>query len=156
MTVNLSDTPSLIKTFTAPVNSSGIASVQITQSNHGLAWQVFQIGFALGQVATSPEIAAHFNGVPLVSSAAMQASVFANIPGAAPYAMEMFFYGPPYLVLESGDAITCAVMGANQGDTFTVAAYVQEIASPAMAAANNARAANAQAYIPRAGTRRWS
>jgi len=150
-----SDTPSLIKPFTAQVGSNGIATVSITQTNHGLAWVVYQIGFALGQQASSPQVAAHFNSQPLVASAPMQVSAFAAMPTAAPYAMETFFYGPPYICLESGDQIVCAVTGANPGDTFTASAYVNEIPSPATVNATNAQAGYASGHIPRAGTQRW-
>lgn len=148
------DSPALIKPFTAKVNAAGLATVQIGHSIHGLAWKVYQIGFALGTQAPSPQVAAHLNSQPLVASAPMQVAAFASIPGAAPYAMEMFFYGPPYVMLESGDMITCAVNGANNNDVFTATAYVQEIPSPSLAAAQAAQFGTA--YIPRSGTRRWS
>ena len=133
------NTPSLIKPFTASVGSNGIAVAAVSQSIHGLAWTVYQIGFALGQQAPSPQVAAHFNSQPLVASATMQLSAFSSIAGQAPYAMEMFFYGPPYITLETGDQIVCAVIGANPGDTFSVAAYVDEIPSPAAVNAANSR-----------------
>jgi hypothetical protein len=150
-----SDTPSLVKPFTAQVASNGIAVATITQTTHGLAWIVYQIGFALAQQAPSPQVAAHFNSQPLVASAPMQVSAFASLPTQAPYAMETFFYGPPYITLESGDQIVCAVTGANSGDVFTATAYVQEITSPAMVAAMNAQQGYASGHIPRAGMRRW-
>lgn len=151
----MENTSSLIKPFTASVGSNGIATVSITQTNHGLAWTIYQIGFALGQQAPSPQVAAHFNSMPLVASAPMQVAAFASTPGAAPYAMEMFFYGPPYVVLESGDQITCSVIGANPGDIFTAAAFVDELTSPATVRAQNASGQHAAGHIPRAGTRRW-
>ena len=129
---------SLVKPFTATVGSNGIATVSITQTLHSLCWVCLQIGFALGQNAPSPQVAAHFNSQPLVASATMQVSAFASIPTDAPYAMETFFYGPPYVVLESGDSITCAVIGATPGDIFTASAYVNEIPSLAQTAAQNA------------------
>jgi hypothetical protein len=125
------DTSGLIKPFTAKVASTGIAIVTISMSIHGLAWVVYQIGFGLGEVASSPQIAAHVNGTPLAATVTMQPSAFASIKGQAPYAMESFFVGPPYITLEAGDSITCAVTGATSGDTFTAAAYVNEIVSPA-------------------------
>lgn len=152
----MENTPSLIKPFSASVGSNGIAVATVSQNNHGLAWVVYQIGFALGQNAPSPQVAAHFNNQPLVASAAMQVSAFASIPAAAPYAMETFFYGPPYVTLEAGDQIVCAVTGATSGDSFSVAAYVQEIASPAAVNAANAQSSYATGYIPRTGTRRWT
>jgi hypothetical protein len=151
----MDNTAGLIKPFTASVAANGVATVIITQTNHGLAWTVFQVGFALGQQAPSPQVAAHNNGMPLVASAPMQVAAFASVPGAAPYAMEMFFYGPPYVVLESGDQITCSVVGANPGDVFTAAAYVNEDTSPAAVRAQNAAGGHAAGHIPRAGTRRW-
>lgn len=154
MTSATDNAPSLIKPFTAQVGSNGIAVVTITQTNHGLAWMVYQIGFALGKPAASPQVAAHFNSQPLVASAPMQVSAFAQIPTAAPYAMESFFYGPPYITLESGDQIVCAVNGAMNGDNFTATAYVQEIPSPATSAAQQANFG--AGYIPRSGTRRWT
>jgi hypothetical protein len=157
MTADSANTSGLIKPFTAKVAATGIATAVISQNSHGLAWIVYQIGFALAQQAPSPSVAAHVNGVPLVSSAPMQISAFASIAGAAPYAMETFFYGPPYVTLEPGDQITCAVVGANSGDTFTVAAYVNEIVSPATQRAQNAAGGHASGYIarPQTGTSRW-
>lgn len=116
----------LIKPFTAKVNAQGQAMVEITHSLHGLVWKVYQIGFALGVLAPSPQIAAHVNGVPLASTVPMQPSVFANIAQQAPYAMEAFFVGPPYIVLSAGDKITCAVLAAKANDVFTAAAYIEE------------------------------
>lgn len=155
MTADSTNTSGLIKPFTAAVGSNGIATAVITQTNHGLAWVVYQIGFGLGQQAPSPQVAAHLNGQPLVASAPMQLSAFASVPGAAPYAMETFFYGPPYVTLEPGDAITCAVIGANSGDIFTVSAYVNEIQSPATARAQAAGSQYASGFNSRAGTQRW-
>lgn len=129
------DIPLLIKPFTAKVAASGIAVVTITQTNHGLAWIIYQIGFALNQQAPSPQIAAHVNGVPLAATTTMQNSAFAGVTGQSPYAMESFFVGPPYINLEAGDQMVCAVVGAISGDTFTVGAYVNEIPSPSAIAA---------------------
>lgn len=126
------NTSGLIKPFTAPVAANGIALVTITQSIHGLAWIVLQVGFALNQVASSPQVAAHINGTPLAATVNMQLSAFANLVGNSPYAMESFMVGPPYVTLEAGDQMVCAVTGANPGDTFTVAAYVNEVLSPAI------------------------
>jgi hypothetical protein len=116
----------LIKPFTAPVNASGQAVVSIGHSLSQIAWKVYQIGFGLGKLAPSPQVAAHVNSVPLASTTTMQPSVFANIVGQAPYAMESFFVGPPYIILSSGDTITCAVLAATSGDVFTAAAYIEE------------------------------
>jgi hypothetical protein len=151
----MTDTPTLIKPFTATVGQDGIAIVQVGQNIHGLTWVVYQIGFGLGIQAASPQVAAHLQGQPLVASAPMQVSAFAQIPTQSPYAMESFFYGPPYVSLEAGENITCAVIAATPGDTFTVAAYVNEMTSLANAAAMNAKNQYAAAYIPRAGTRTW-
>lgn len=129
------DTSGLIKPFTAPVGANGIALVNITMAIHGLAWVVYQIGFALNIQATAAQVAAHVNGTPLAATVGMQISAFANIPQNAPYAMESFMVGPPYITLETGDMIVCAVTGAVPGDTFTAAAYVNEIISPAAARA---------------------
>jgi hypothetical protein len=126
-----SNTSSLIKPFTQAVGANGIAILNITQPIHGLAWVVYQIGFGLGQNAPAAQVAAHVNGTPLASTVAMQISAFASIPGQAPYAMETFFVGPPYVTLEAGDSIVCAVISATPGDTFTASAYVDEIVSPA-------------------------
>jgi hypothetical protein len=134
------DTSGLIKPFTAQVGSNGIALVNITQSLHGLAWVVYQIGFALNIQALAAQVAAHVNGTPLASTVGMQISAFASLQQNAPYAMESFMVGPPYVTLEAGDAIVCAVTGAVAGDTFTAAAYVNEIPSPALMRARNARA----------------
>lgn len=139
--------PLLIKPFVAKVNASGIATLKIQHNNHGLAWIVYQIGFALGQLAPSPQVAAHMNSIPLVASVTMQQSAFASIVAEAPYAMETFFYGPPYINLEAGDYITCAVTGANSGDSFTAGAFVNEVLSPAMQ-----QAQAAYAGVPLAGT----
>lgn len=116
----------LIKPFVVTVNASGQAVAVVMHNIHGLVWKVYQIGFGLGVAAPSPRVAAHINGIPLVASAPMQQSVFASIQGQAPYAMETFFYGPPYPVLSAGDQIACAVLGATAGDAFTVGAYVEE------------------------------
>jgi hypothetical protein len=129
------DTPTLIKPFTAKVGANGIALVTITHSLHGLSWVVFQIGFALSKLAPSPQIAAHVNGIPLTATVTMQASAFTNIPTQAPYAMESFFVGPPYINLEAGDQLVCAVTGAIANDIFTVGAYVNEVLSLAAQAA---------------------
>ena len=118
--------PLIIHPFTAQVNANGQAVLQIGHSIHGLTWIVEQIGFGLGQNAPSPQVAAHVNGVPLAATVSMQASVFASITGQAPYAMESFFSGPPYITLNAGDTITCAVLGATPGDVLTASAYVQE------------------------------
>jgi hypothetical protein len=131
MSTSGGDTSGLIKPFTATVNAAGIATVNITMAIHGLAWIVYQIGFGLGIQASSPQVAAHVNGTPLAATVAMQVSAFASITGQAPYAMETFFVGPPYVTLEAGDSITCAVIGATSGDIFTASAYVNEVASPA-------------------------
>lgn len=130
MTINFSDVPTLIKPFQGQVQSNGIAVVTISQNNQGLSWIVYQIGFALGQQAPAPQVAAHYNSIPLVASVAMQLSAFASIPTAAPYAMETFFYGPPYVNLNAGDQLVCAVIGANSGDQFTIGVYVNEVVSP--------------------------
>lgn len=112
--------------FTGKVSGSGIAIVQITHSIHGLQWKVYQIGFGLGVTAASPQVAAHVNGLPLASTVPMQVSAFASVPGQAPYAMESFFVGPPYTILQAGDVITCAVIGAASGDTLTAGVYYDE------------------------------
>jgi hypothetical protein len=119
----------LVKPFTAGVNASGQATLDITHGLHGLTWRIYQLGFALGQNASGPQIAAHFNGVPLTPTIVMQPSVFGSIPGSAPYSMESFMVGPPYIDLEAGDKITCGVLGAVPGDTFTAAAYIAEVAA---------------------------
>jgi hypothetical protein len=126
------DTTGLIKPFTAPVGSNGIAVVTVTQSIHGLAWVVMQVGFALNIVASSAQVAAHINGTPLAATVNMQPSAFSSITQNTPYAMESFMVGPPYVTLEAGDQMVCAVISATPGDTFTVGAYVNEIQSPAI------------------------
>lgn len=125
------DTPLLIKPFTAKVAANGIASVIVSQNNHGLAWVIYQLGLALNQAAPSPQVAAHVNGIPLAATVTMQNSAFASLVGQTPYAMESFFVGPPYVNLEAGDQLVVAVTGANSGDMFTVGAYVNEVISPA-------------------------
>ena len=135
LTRGLTDTPLLIKPFTAKVGANNIAVVTVTQSNHGLSWIVYQLGLALGQAAPSPQVAAHVNGIPLAATVTMQNSAFVSIAGQSPYAMESFFVGPPYVNLEAGDQLVVAVTGANSGDIFTVGAYVNEIISPALQAA---------------------
>lgn len=120
----------LIKPFTATITGSSTANSQalanIGHTIHGLIWKVYQIGFAVGELAPSPQVAAHVNGVPLTAAVAMQPSVFSAITGQAPYAMESFFVGPPYVLLSSGDVIACGLIGGQPGDTFTAAAYVDE------------------------------
>lgn len=120
------ETFSLIKPFTAVVGANGQATAVITQGINGLIWQIFQIGFALGQLAPSPQVGAHMNGVPLTASVVMQPVTFSG----APFAMESYFVGPPYVGLKAGDQITCSVTGANSGDTFTAAAYLSEEQDP--------------------------
>lgn len=115
-----------ITPFIAQVNAQGQAILQVMHNLHGIQWKVYQIGFGLAKLAPSPQVAAHVNGVPLAATVAMQPSVFANIAQQAPYAMESFFVGPPYIILHAGDSITCAVLGATSGDTFTAAAYYEE------------------------------
>jgi hypothetical protein len=122
----------LIKPFTAVVGSNGQASVSITQSLQGMVWQIYQIGFSLGKPAPSPQVGAHFNGIPLTSTVTMQTVSFTGVP----YAMESFFVGPPYVGLKAGDAITCSVLGAISADTFTAGAYISEETDPAIGARN--------------------
>jgi hypothetical protein len=119
----------LIKPIQGTVNASGQGLAVVTHSLSGLVWKVYQIGFGLGKSAPSPQVAAHVNGVPLASTVTMQTSVFAAISGQPPYAMESFFVGPPYIYLNSGDSITCAVIGATPGDIFTAAAYIEELSA---------------------------
>lgn len=118
----------LIKPFQATVNASGQAVVAVTHGIHGLVWKVYQLGFALGQVALIAQTAAHINGIPLAGNVVMQQSVFSQLAtlGQAPYAMESFMVGPPYPILSAGDMITCGVINAVAGDTFTVGAYIEE------------------------------
>lgn len=117
-----SDTIQQIQPFTAKVGSNGQASVTITQSIHGLIWQVFQIGFGLNQSAINAQVGAHLNGIPLTSSVLMQPVMFQGVP----YAMESFFVGPPYVGLKAGDQIVCSVINAVVGDTFTAGAFYSE------------------------------
>lgn len=116
----------LIKPFTGGVNASGQGIARIRHDLHGIVWKVFQIGFGLGILAASPQVAAHVNGIPLSGSAFMQQSVFSSVTGEPSYAMESFFVGPPYILLSAGDTITCAVLGAASGDVFTAGAYLEE------------------------------
>src|SRR5215831_14637658 len=118
-----------VKPFSAAVNASGQGIVVISHSLQGMTWKVLQIGFGLTTLAPSPQVAAHVNGLPLASTVTMQPTVFANIQGQAPYAMETFFVGPPYINIDAGDSITCAVLGANPGDSFVAAAYIEEFQS---------------------------
>jgi len=127
-----SDTFSLIKPFTAVVGSNGQASLSITQAINGLIWQVFQIGFALNQVALAAQVGAHMNGIPLTSTVYMQQVTFSGFP----YRMESFFVGPPFVGLKAGDQIVCAVVGATPGDTFTAGAYISEEQDPSAAGRN--------------------
>lgn len=116
-----------IRAITATVNSNGQAIIRIRHDLHGLAWKVYQIGMALGILNNSPpQVAAHVNGIPLAGSAFMQPSVFNQITGEPAYAMESFFVGPPYVILQAGDTITCAVMSATAGDVFTVGVFLEE------------------------------
>ena len=149
----MADTYTLIKPFTAKVDGNGNAFVEVTHSIHGLAWQVMQVGIGLGQQAPSPQVAAMINGIPFVSSVVLAPSVFASIVGSVPLAMTTELTGPPYPTLEAGDKLTVGVTGANAGDTFLVGAYVNEINSPATAAA--VANSGSDAYLPRSGTRRW-
>lgn len=112
----------LIKPFTAIVKADGQAELQIMHNIHGLVWKVYQIGFALAQLSAGAQVAGHVNGIPLSGAVVMQQSLF----DFAPYAMESYFVGPPYIVLSAGDYIACAVRGAVVGDVFTAGAYVEE------------------------------
>jgi hypothetical protein len=117
----------LIKPFTAAVNAQGNAIINIGHSLSKKVWKIYQVGFALGQVSNFAQVAAHVNGVPLAATITMQKSVFANLPGQAPYAMESFMVGPPYIFLNSGDLMVCGIIGATSGDMFTAAAYIDEL-----------------------------
>lgn len=114
--------------FVATVNGSGQAVVRVQHNLHGLIWKVYQLGLGLGQTALTAQCAANFNGIPLTSTVIMQQSAFASLAalGEAPYAMESFMVGPPYMLLQAGDYISVAVINATAGDTFTVGAYVDE------------------------------
>lgn len=125
-----SDTFSLIKPFTASVGSNGQATLDITHNLQGIIWQVYQIGFALGVTASFAQIGAHLNGIPLTAAVAMQPVAFTGFP----YKMESYFVGPPYVGLKAGDKITCAVINATSGDTFTAGAYISEEQDPGAAA----------------------
>lgn len=121
-----SDTFSLIKPFVTTVGANGQAQLSITHNLHGIVWQVFQIGFALGKTATSAQCGAHLNGIPLTSAVLMQPVAFTGFP----YAMESYFVGPPYVGLKAGDQIVCAVISATNGDIFTAGAYISEELDP--------------------------
>lgn len=113
--------------FTAPVNASGIAVVSIGHSLSNIKWKIYQVGIGLGKTAINAQVAAHVNGVPLAATVQMQPSVFASIPSQAPYAMESFMVGPPYIILMSGDQMVVGVQNAVSGDTLTCAAYIEEL-----------------------------
>jgi hypothetical protein len=119
----------VIKPFTAPVSATGIGVLSVGHNLHGLVWKVYQIGFGLGVAAPSPQVAAHVNGIPLTATVSMQPSAFASAPAGQqpPYAMESYFVGPPYINLAAGDVLTCIVLGAQPGDTFTAGAFVDEL-----------------------------
>jgi len=121
-----SDTFALIKPFTSKIGANGQATIEISHPINGLIWQVFQIGFALGQSAINAQVGAHVNGIPLTSSVLMQPVSFQGIP----YAMESFFFGPPYVGLRAGDKIVCSVINATVNDTFTAGAYISEEQDP--------------------------
>lgn len=118
----------LIKPFMTAVNSNGQAIITVEQNIHGLQWKVFQVGFALGKVSQTAQVAAHVNGIPLAPSILMQPSVFGPLSGSGspPYAMEAFMVGPPYIILQPGDQMVCGVINAVAGDIFTIGAYVEE------------------------------
>lgn len=126
-----SDTFSLIKPFTVTVGSNGQAQVDIAHNINGLIWQVFQIGFALGITSSFAQVGAHLNGIPLTAAVVMQPVTFSGFP----YKMESYFVGPPYVGLRAGDKITCAVINATSGDTFTAGAYISEEQDPAAGSA---------------------
>lgn len=121
-----SETFSVLRPFTATVASNGQASLIISHNLAGIIWQIFQIGLALNKAAPSPQVGAHFNGIPLTATVTMQA---VTLPGA-PYAMESFIVGPPYIGLKAGDQLVCAVLGATAGDVFTAGAYLSEEVDP--------------------------
>lgn len=116
----------LIKAFQSKVPASGGTLLQVRHDLHGRVWKVYQLGFALGVVALQAQVAAHVNGIPLAATVSMQLSVFSTLTGDTPYAMESFMVGPPYIILQAGEYITCGVINATSGDTFTVGAYVTE------------------------------
>lgn len=117
-----SDTIQLIKPFTTKVGSNGQASLTISHNINGLIWQVFQIGFGLNVTAINAQVGSHWNGIPLTSSVLMQPVMFQGVP----YAMESFFFGPPYLALKAGDQVVCSVINAVANDTFTAGAFISE------------------------------
>jgi hypothetical protein len=67
--------------------------------------------------------------MPVAATVTMQTSAFASIAGQSPYAMESFMVGPPYFLLNPGDNLVCAVLGATAGDNFTAAAYIDELSA---------------------------
>jgi hypothetical protein len=119
----------ILKPFTGTVNAAGQGLVTIEHNLHGIMWKIYQVGFGLGKTALTAQVAAHVNGIPLMSTVVMQQSAFASITGQAPYAMESFMVGPPYIYLQAGDMITCAVINAVSGDVFTCGAYLDEQSS---------------------------
>lgn len=149
------DSFSLVKPFSAIVNSNGVAVVDASHSLHGIAWVCQQIGFSLGVAAQSPEVSALFNGLAFVSTLVMSNSPFSGVTGRPTVAMTAQFSGPPYVTMEAGDVISLGVQGATAGDTFQVALYVDEGESPATANARRAQGQYAAGYIPRSGTARW-
>lgn len=80
----------------------------------------------MNKTAFQPQVGAHFNGIPLTASVAMQPVSFNGVP----YAMESYFVGPPYVGLKAGDEIVCSVKGATAGDVFTAGAYISEEPDP--------------------------
>jgi hypothetical protein len=67
----------LIKPFTGTVNGSGQSVVTVSHNIYGLRWKVYQLGFALGQLAQLAQVAAHVNGVPL--GGVIHGSVFSQL-----------------------------------------------------------------------------
>jgi|SRR5215471_8519484 len=126
---------SLLKPFVSVVDASGNAAITISHNQAGLIWQVFQIGFALGQTSLLAQVGAHFNGLPLTSTVQMQPVMFTGVP----YRMESYFVGPPYVGLKANDSIYCTVINAVPGDRFTAGLFMSEEIDPFSAASGNWR-----------------
>ena len=119
----------ITRDFTASVDSRGQAKINLRVNQPGYIWKVQSVTFALGQQASAPQAAAHINGVPLMPSVPIRRNI---LRGRLSRAMETVLNLPSSIVLGADDSITCAVMDAHSGDTFTASVYAERLPISAM------------------------
>lgn len=109
------------KVFTAQIDGSGKAQVDVTHSLHGLTWIVMQLSVQTGRLSNVATVSADFNGIPFITSAALQPNGKGGSSSNAG--------GQPYAFLQAGDKLTVYLQGGNTNDIFTVAAHLLEVDS---------------------------